>query len=220
MGAASLSSRAAAAILLLLVLLAEARRHGAGATEYTVGDSAGWTIGPNYLTWSQKYNFTAGDTLGTYTLRAPQQHHTLLLLYPCDLVTLMCTRSMAVFSYVAAQHDVHRVTQDAFRTCEPAANQTMGAWATGHDLVNLTVPGDYYFICNVSGHCLGGMKFAVAVAAPPPPPPPPPQVFLPPPPPPPASSAGVSSRIARRRPAWPEAVRIPCLAAIGLLVLA
>ncbi|PAN13595.1 hypothetical protein GQ55_2G339100 [Panicum hallii var. hallii] len=188
MGAASLSSRAAAAILLLLVLLAEARRHGAGATEYTVGDSAGWTIGPNYLTWSQKYNFTAGDTL--------------------------------VFSYVAAQHDVHRVTQDAFRTCEPAANQTMGAWATGHDLVNLTVPGDYYFICNVSGHCLGGMKFAVAVAAPPPPPPPPPQVFLPPPPPPPASSAGVSSRIARRRPAWPEAVRIPCLAAIGLLVLA
>jgi len=49
---------------LLVALLEEARRHGAGATEYTVGDSAGWTNGPNYLTWSQKYNFTAGDTLG------------------------------------------------------------------------------------------------------------------------------------------------------------
>ncbi|CAL5063110.1 unnamed protein product [Urochloa decumbens] len=191
MGAASLSYTAATAILLLL---AAARRHGAGATEYAVGDSAGWTIGPNYLTWSQKYNFTAGDTL--------------------------------VFNYVAAQHNVYRVTQDAFRDCEAAANETMGSWATGHDLVNLTVPGDYYFICDVAGHCLGGMKFAVAVAAPPPPPPapssPPPPALLPPPPP--ASSAAVSwNALARRRTAaWPpEAVRIvPCLAVIGLLVLA
>ncbi|CAN6198743.1 unnamed protein product, partial [Urochloa humidicola] len=168
MGAASLSSTAATATAILL-LLAAARRHGAGATEYTVGDSAGWTNGPNYLTWSQKYNFTAGDTL--------------------------------VFNYVAAQHNVYRVTQDAFRACEPAANQTMGSWATGHDLVNLTVPGDYYFICDVAGHCLGGMKFAIAVAAPTPPLPapswpPPPALRMPPPP---ASSAGVSW-IARRRP--------------------
>ncbi|OEL38801.1 hypothetical protein BAE44_0000181 [Dichanthelium oligosanthes] len=183
MGAASVSSTAAGAFL-LLVLLAAARRHGAGAKEYTVGDSAGWTIGPNYLTWSQKYNFTAGDTL--------------------------------VFDYVAEQHNVYRVTQDVFRTCEPANTTNMGAWATGHDLVNLTVPGDYYFVCNVAGHCLGGMKFAVKVAAPPPPPPPPPpQPALPLPPPPPASSAGV------RRPSWtPEAARIPFLAVIGLLLAA
>ena len=132
---------------------------------------------------------------------------------------------MAVFNYVAEQHDVHRVTQDAFRTCEPAANQSMGAWATGHDLVNLTVPGDYYFICNVSGHCLGGMKFAVAVAAQPPPPPSSPPALLPqqqppPPPPPPASSAAGVSWITRRRSAWPEAAGIPCLAVIGLLILA
>lgn len=69
MGATSLSSRpAAAAILHLVLLLAAARRHG--ATDYAVGDSAGWTIGPNYLTWSQKYNFTAGDTLGTHVTNA------------------------------------------------------------------------------------------------------------------------------------------------------
>lgn len=65
MGASSLSSTAVTATLLVL-FLASAQRHGAGATEYKVGDSDGWTIGPNYLTWSQKYNFTAGDTLGTY----------------------------------------------------------------------------------------------------------------------------------------------------------
>ncbi|XP_062193937.1 basic blue protein-like [Phragmites australis] len=165
-------SATAASILLLVA--------GAGATEYTVGDSAGWTIGPNYLTWSQKYNFTAGDTL--------------------------------VFDYVVEQHDVYRVTQDAFRTCEPE-NQTMRVWSSGHDLVNLTVPGDYYFICNVAGHCLGGMKFAVAVAAPPPPPPPTPPPPALPPPPPPATSAGVSS--SPRSFVWPDVVRIPCLAVIA-----
>jgi hypothetical protein len=74
MGATSLSSRTAAAILHLVLLLAAARRHG--ATDYTVGDSAGWTIGPNYLTWSQKYNFTAGDTLGTYVTNATAPPHT------------------------------------------------------------------------------------------------------------------------------------------------
>ncbi|KAM0945367.1 putative Phytocyanin domain, cupredoxin [Dioscorea sansibarensis] len=33
------------------------------AKDYTVGDSDGWTTGENYLKWSEKYNFTVGDTL-------------------------------------------------------------------------------------------------------------------------------------------------------------
>jgi hypothetical protein len=121
----------------------------------------------------------------------------------------------AVFNYVKEQHNVYQVTQDEFRTCEPPANQSTRVWATGHDLVNLTVPGDYYFLCNVAGHCLGGMKFSIAVAAPPPPPPPPPALTPPPPPPP---SSGCVPLISRRR-AWAEVGRIPFLAAIGLLVL-
>ena len=122
----------------------------------------------------------------------------------------------AVFDYVKEQHNVYRVTQDEFRTCEPA-NHTLGVWATGHDLVNLTVPGDYYFLCNVTGHCLGGMKFSITVAAPAPPPPPsPPPPALPSSPPPPSS--GGAPWIARR-PAWPEVARIPFLAAIGLLLI-
>ncbi|KAL6655146.1 hypothetical protein ACP70R_005972 [Stipagrostis hirtigluma subsp. patula] len=181
------ATTAMAAVIVLLLVLAAARRPGAGATEYTVGDSEGWTNGPNYLSWSQKHNFTAGDTL--------------------------------VFSYVAPQHNVYRVTLDAFRTCEPAANETLRIWASGRDVVNLTAPGDYYFICNVAGHCLGGMKLAVAVAeAPPPPPPPPsPPEFPTAQPPPHTGSAGAPST---RRLAWPEVVRIPCLAVIGLLLVA
>ena len=122
----------------------------------------------------------------------------------------------AVFDYVKEQHNVYRVTQDEFRTCEPA-NRTLGVWATGHDLVNLTVPGGYCFLCNVAGHCLGGMKFSITVAAPAPPPPPsPPPPALPSSPPPPSS--GGAPWIARR-PAWPEVARIPFLAAIGLLLI-
>ncbi|KAL5206390.1 hypothetical protein ABZP36_034599 [Zizania latifolia] len=145
---AAFSSTVPAAVLLLL-LLAAADVRLAGATEYTVGDSEGWTIGPSYLAWSQKYNLTSGDTLA------------------------------------------RRVPGDAGRVPDVrAANQTMGRWASGHDVVELTAPGDYYFICNVSGHCLGGMKFSVAVGEPlPPPSSPPPPV---------GSGAAASTRRSRR----------------------
>ncbi|XP_020275555.1 basic blue protein-like [Asparagus officinalis] len=33
------------------------------AREYSVGDNGRWDQGVNYLTWSQKYNFTVGDVL-------------------------------------------------------------------------------------------------------------------------------------------------------------
>uniref|UniRef100_A0A0D9XG63 Phytocyanin domain-containing protein n=1 Tax=Leersia perrieri TaxID=77586 RepID=A0A0D9XG63_9ORYZ len=164
----------ASSLLLLMAAAAAAAAALAGATEYTVGDSEGWTIGPSYLAWSQKYNFTAGDTL--------------------------------LFSYVQKQHDVVRVTQDAFRTCETTNATVVARWATGRDVVELAALGNYYFICNVSGHCLGGMKFSVAVgepAPPPSPPPPPPRAFLPPPPPVGSGAAASMSRW-RRRLGWPE----------------
>ncbi|KAM3259385.1 hypothetical protein ACQJBY_050918 [Aegilops geniculata] len=169
-------------LMLLLATAAMAGPRHAVATEYTVGDSDGWTIGPNYLAWSQKYNFTTGDTLA--------------------------------FNYVPRQHDVYRVTRDAFQTCEPTAGQTVRKWASGRDVVDLAATGDYYFICNITGHCLGGMKFSVAVGAPPPPPPspPPPPAFPTAMPPPPSSSA------CGYRLALPDLARIAGLAAIGLWI--
>uniref|UniRef100_A0ACD5XUR7 Uncharacterized protein n=1 Tax=Avena sativa TaxID=4498 RepID=A0ACD5XUR7_AVESA len=172
---------AATAILLILLAAAAAAPRGDGATEYMVGDSEGWTNGPNYAAWSQQHNFTAGDTLA--------------------------------FNYVPGQHDVYQVTQDAFRTCEPTARQIVRGWASGSDVADLAAPGDYYFICNVTGHCLGGMKFTVAVAElpPPPPPPPPPPAFpTPAPPPPPSSGASLL-----RGPL--HVAGVSCLAVIGLL---
>ncbi|KAE8783496.1 basic blue protein-like [Hordeum vulgare] len=115
----------------------------------------------------------------------------------------------AAFNYVPRQHDVLRVTRDAFQTCEPTAGQTVRKWASGRDVVDLAATGDYYFICNITGHCLGGMKFSVAVSAPPPPPPsPPPPPALPTSMPPPPSSGACGRRLAR----------ISGLAVIGLWI--
>ncbi|XP_073012166.1 uncharacterized protein [Typha latifolia] len=135
------------------------RRIWQGAIDYIVGDEDGWSTGVNYLLWSEKYNFTVGDSL--------------------------------VFNYVKGQHDVQRVTQDTYRSCD-ARSGVFDLYSSGRDRVNLTAEMSYWFICNVKGHCLGGMKFGISVGAaraeggsgnssntngaglPPPPPPPPP----------------------------------------------
>lgn len=213
--AACLPSAAAVALLLLA---AAAAAGFAGATEYTVGDSEGWTIGPSYLAWSTKYNFTAGDTLGQFVRSLAVDSLMISISSTSGSIRSPdVVASCAVFSYVQRQHDVLRVSQDAFRTCDPE-NQTVQRWASGRDVVELAAPGSYYFICNVSGHCLGGMKFSVAVGEPlplPSPPPPPPRApFLAPPPPPPVGSgaAAASSTWRRRRVAL--MVQVSCLALI------
>jgi len=48
-------------IALLVVVLGCAA--AASATTYTVGDTQGWTVGPNYSTWASGKTFVAGDKL-------------------------------------------------------------------------------------------------------------------------------------------------------------
>jgi hypothetical protein len=50
------------ALIALLVVLGCAA--AASAASFTVGDSQGWAIGPNYATWASGKTFMAGDTLG------------------------------------------------------------------------------------------------------------------------------------------------------------
>ncbi|KAM0838439.1 hypothetical protein ACQ4PT_060972 [Festuca glaucescens] len=49
------------ALIVLLVVLGCAA--AASAVTFTVGDSQGWTVGPNYATWASGKTFVAGDTL-------------------------------------------------------------------------------------------------------------------------------------------------------------
>ncbi|WVZ92448.1 hypothetical protein U9M48_038512 [Paspalum notatum var. saurae] len=54
-----MASRSSLIALLVVVSCAAA----ASATQFTVGDSSGWTIGPNYSSWTSGKTFTVGDTL-------------------------------------------------------------------------------------------------------------------------------------------------------------
>ncbi|KAJ8490561.1 hypothetical protein OPV22_012282 [Ensete ventricosum] len=117
------------AIFALILLPLMALQHVA-ATDYMVGDDDGWTTGTNYLTWSEKYNFTVGDVL--------------------------------VFRYLAGQHDVYQVTEETYRSCNSSSG-VLRRYASGADRVALEEATTYWFICNTSGHCLGGMKFGISV---------------------------------------------------------
>lgn len=52
----------------LLVLLAAVAAAPAHATDYTVGDSSGWSSGVDYTTWASGKTFAVGDNLGEYRL--------------------------------------------------------------------------------------------------------------------------------------------------------
>lgn len=57
------SSQIMAAHTIISYALLAAYISAVAATDYTVGDSSGWTISINYMAWSTKYNFTVGDAL-------------------------------------------------------------------------------------------------------------------------------------------------------------
>ncbi|MBA0760224.1 hypothetical protein Gotri_022984 [Gossypium trilobum] len=68
------------------------------------------------------------------------------------------------FTYNKGQHNVFEVTESTYRTCD-ASSGVLAKYESGDDKVELTESKKYWFICNVSGHCLGGMRFGVDVKA-------------------------------------------------------
>ncbi|TKY50748.1 Blue copper protein [Spatholobus suberectus] len=67
-----------------------------------------------------------------------------------------------VFKYVKGQHNVYEVTEDTFRSCD-ASSGVVAKYESGEDQVALNEVKRYWFICNIAGHCLGGMRFGIQV---------------------------------------------------------
>lgn len=67
-----------------------------------------------------------------------------------------------MFQYVKSQHNVYEVTESAYRSCD-ASNGVVAMYTSGFDKVVLAEARSYFFVCEVPGHCLGGMKLAVNV---------------------------------------------------------
>ncbi|GJN00309.1 hypothetical protein PR202_ga17731 [Eleusine coracana subsp. coracana] len=101
------------------------------ATQYTVGDTSGWTTGTDYTTWASDKKFKVGDKL--------------------------------VFKYAGAAHTVDEVSASDYAAC--SSSKVLSSDSTGTTTVTLKTAGKHYFICGVTGHCSGGMKLVVNVAA-------------------------------------------------------
>ncbi|KAJ6985796.1 hypothetical protein D5086_018648 [Populus alba] len=112
-------------MILIMVLL-----KGAVSEVHTVGDELEWNTGANFGSWSQKYNFSVGDTL--------------------------------VFKYVKGQHNVYEVIEATYRSCN-ASTGVSATYESGNDQIELKKAKKYWFICNIAGHCLGGMRFFIDV---------------------------------------------------------
>ncbi|XVF45555.1 hypothetical protein PTKIN_Ptkin02bG0215500 [Pterospermum kingtungense] len=69
-----------------------------------------------------------------------------------------------VFKYNKGQHNAFEVTESAYRSCDTSSG-VVAKYETGDDQIKLTESKKYWFVCNVNGHCLGGMRFGIDVKA-------------------------------------------------------
>lgn len=67
-----------------------------------------------------------------------------------------------MFKYVKGQHNVYEVVEGTFRSCD-ASSGVLAKYESGDDRVELTEAKKYWFLCNIDGHCLGGMRFSIDV---------------------------------------------------------
>ncbi|KAI3441199.1 Phytocyanin domain-containing protein, partial [Psidium guajava] len=68
--------------------------------------------------------------------------------------------SCVVFKYIKGQHDVYEVIESTFRSCNMSTG-VLAKYTSGDDQVTLTEAKKYWFVCDVAGHCLGGMRFGI-----------------------------------------------------------
>ncbi|KAM0846234.1 hypothetical protein ACQ4PT_055796 [Festuca glaucescens] len=66
-----------------------------------------------------------------------------------------------VFTYTSKAHTVTEVSQSDYSSC--SGSNVLANDDSGATTVTLNTPGTHYYICNIPGHCAGGMKVAVTV---------------------------------------------------------
>lgn len=106
------------------------------ATIYTVGGPAGWTT-PSRA----KVNYT------DWAANTPFK-----------------VGDSLEFNYVYKAHTVLMVIRSDFRYCNKSSPIESYSDATGKTLVELSKPGNYYFIDGIGSHCEEGQKFQAKVS--------------------------------------------------------
>lgn len=70
---------------------------------------------------------------------------------------------VAVFNYTTGQHDVAKVTKEAYDNCNTTS--PISLQKNGPTSIRLDSAGSHYFLCTFSSHCTLGQKLVVNVSA-------------------------------------------------------
>lgn len=65
-----------------------------------------------------------------------------------------------VFNYIQSQHDTCEVTKATYMSCN-ASSSVLRRYESGNDMITLHEAKTYWFICDIPGHCLGGMRLSI-----------------------------------------------------------
>ncbi|CAL1385132.1 unnamed protein product [Linum trigynum] len=69
------------------------------------------------------------------------------------------------FKYSRSEHNVYEVTKEVYQSCNATASDgVLAKYQTGDDQIELKEARKYWFICEIDGHCFGGMRLAIQVA--------------------------------------------------------
>ncbi|KAL8151238.1 hypothetical protein V2J09_021046 [Rumex salicifolius] len=71
---------------------------------------------------------------------------------------------VAEFKYSTTTHNVYEVTKATYQSCD-ASTGVVAKYRSGDDKIELKEARPYWFLCDIQGHCLGGMRFGIDVAA-------------------------------------------------------
>ncbi|KAK4382187.1 hypothetical protein Sango_2897100 [Sesamum angolense] len=128
-------------IAVIVAILAIAAPSSA-ASNYTVGDDAGWMLGVNL------YSMGSGQGLSCW-----RQARYVLPAFFC----------VGVFKYNNTAHTVAKVNGSDFQQC--VASNASNLLTSGNDEITLSAPGKKWYICSVADHCAKGMKLVITVSA-------------------------------------------------------
>ncbi|KAK4558384.1 hypothetical protein RGQ29_007934 [Quercus rubra] len=65
------------------------------------------------------------------------------------------------FQYNAKNNDVIEVSREDFHTCN--LRSPLAFFSSGRDMINMSYPRHYYYVCTTPGHCLDGQKVDIRV---------------------------------------------------------
>ncbi|KAA8535115.1 hypothetical protein F0562_030118 [Nyssa sinensis] len=125
----------ATALAVVVVVLAASLLQKTSAATYVVGGSLGWTVPPG------------GPS--AYSTWASQHNFTV--------------GDVLVFNFTTGQHNVARVTREAFNACN--ITNPISIVTVGPANITLNATGEDYFICTVGRHCSLGQKLAINITS-------------------------------------------------------